>query len=402
MKKTMLILCFLFVWSLSSSCSYVFDMLRPTQSVVPTEVLTSVLPPETTASPSITVTETAVTTTIATTVTVPTTVAPATTPTTLPAATTVPATQAATTAREVYRVRRSADDAASQIGAYFELENAIRMADSEPGYHVFDSRGQLVHEGTASGTTVATQTTAPTAAPDAFAALDNTDLSFWYQRGYGGAQPSIDAGYASLFAAYPSYWLRAGNPDTIYLTFDCGYEYNNNTNRILDLLSAQGVKASFFVTGSFIRSNPATVTRMMNEGHLVGNHTDRHLRPAAALAEGLQVFQQDIRGAEQAMLSNTGYAFDPFFRPPEGGFSERSLAVANAEGYTNVFWSFGYRDWETDAQIAPADALAIIKDQLHGGAILLLHAVSDTNVVILPDLIAEIQGRGYVLRRLDS
>lgn len=388
MKKVIWILCFILVWSFSSSCGYLFDWFGPEQITIPTDVQTSALPSQSMVAPSVIATGTV--TTMATSATV----------------TSLPATAAVTTSREVYRVRRSPDDATSQIGAYFDLENAIRMAERSPGYHVFNSRGERVYSGPASGTVapseVVVPTVAPTVASDAFSSLDNTDLSFWYRRGYDGAQPSIDAGYASLFATYPAYWLRSDNPGAIYLTFDCGYEYHNNTNRILDILAGHGVKAIFFVSGSFIRNNPVTVARMKNEGHLVGNHTDQHIRPAVALARGLDVFQEDIRGAERAMQEKTGYSLDPFFRPPEGGFSERSLAVANAEGYTNVFWSFAYRDWETDAQMVPADALAIASDQLHGGAILLLHAVSDTNVAILPELIDEIQRRGYVLRRLDN
>ena len=64
--------------------------------------------------------------------------------------------------------------------------------------------------------------------------------------------------------------------NTIYLTFDCGYE-NGNTEPILDALKKHDVKATFFVVGNFLETSPEIVKRMIAEGHTVGNHTYHHL-----------------------------------------------------------------------------------------------------------------------------
>lgn len=65
-----------------------------------------------------------------------------------------------------------------------------------------------------------------------------------------------------------------------------------------------------------------------------------------------------------------------YFRPPEGAYSERSLAAANAAGCKTVLWSFAYRDWERDNQKGAGYAKDSVIPYLYGGSVLLLHAVS--------------------------
>ena len=84
-----------------------------------------------------------------------------------------------------------------------------------------------------------------------------------------------------------------------------------------------------------------------------------------------------------------------FFRPPEGRFSESLLRAVMAQGYRTVFWSFGYADWDNDRQPSPAAAKAKILDNLHNGAVILLHPTSATNAEVLPALLAEIRAQGY-------
>ncbi|HHX07800.1 MAG TPA: polysaccharide deacetylase family protein, partial [Erysipelothrix sp.] len=136
--------------------------------------------------------------------------------------------------------------------------------------------------------------------------------------------------------------------------------------------------------------------RMVKEGHVVANHTDRHLRAAPALDEGTEVFIQDIKQLEEKYRDLMGQEIAKFYRPPEGGYSERSLKIAQDLGYTTVFWSFAYRDWLVDAQPDLQQAYEQIMGQLHPGSIMLLHAVSVTNVQLLERLIDDIRAQGYV------
>ena len=83
------------------------------------------------------------------------------------------------------------------------------------------------------------------------------------------------------------------------------------------------------------------------------------------------------------------------FRAPEGAFSHQSVAIAQYLGYQSVLWSFAYNDWNVNAQMDPSNALDLLCERLHPGAIYLLHAVSETNATILGDFIEETRAQGY-------
>lgn len=221
--------------------------------------------------------------------------------------------------------------------------------------------------------------------------LSNKALSWWYRPGQ--PKSTIDEGIASMIAKYGAIWQRPTGANKLYLTFDEGYEYNNNTAKILDTLAEKNVKALFFVTGHYVKSQPELVSRMVNEGHYVGNHTVNHLNPPKALAENK--FVADIQGLEQIYADIIGGSMSPFYRPPEGGYSEATLSAAESLGYRTVFWSFAYKDWETKNQPNEQAAIEKITSNFHDGSIILLHAVSDTNTKVLGQIIDKAREMGY-------
>ena len=176
----------------------------------------------------------------------------------------------------------------------------------------------------------------------------------------------------------------------ICLTFDEGYE-NGYTPAILDTLKEKGVKAVFFVTYDFVKDNPELIERMIDEGHIIGNHTYRHYT--------LDEVSEQEATEEIAFLDN--YMKDVFkyrmtlFRFPKGEFSEKTLALADALGYKSIFWSFAYADWDTQNPADKNEAFKTITENTHNGEIMLLHAVSATNAEILPEVIDEVRNQGY-------
>ena len=221
--------------------------------------------------------------------------------------------------------------------------------------------------------------------------LSNKALSWWYRPGQ--PKSTIDEGIASMIAKYGAIWQRPTGANKLYLTFDEGYEYNNNTAKILDTLAEKNVKALFFVTGHYVKSQPELVSRMVNEGHYVGNHTVDHLNPPQALAENK--FVADIQGLEQIYAEIIGGSMSPFYRPPAGGYSEATLSAAESLGYRTVFWSFAYKDWETKNQPGEQAAIEKITSNFHDGSVILLHAVSDTNTKVLGQIIDKAREMGY-------
>lgn len=235
----------------------------------------------------------------------------------------------------------------------------------------------------------ASQTAASTPAYD-LASLDNT------KQGWGqGVQfddknrPIAAVSYQEKYGKYDAYFIGEDSP-TIYLTFDNGYE-NGYTAPILDALKEKGVQAVFFCTLSYIKSQPELIQRMIDEGHIVGNHSDKHpCFPEVSIERR----EQEVLNVHQYMLDNYNYTMT-LFRAPAGEFSEQTLAQTQELGYKTVFWSYAYKDWDPNNQMGPENALPKITKALHPGAIYLLHAVSPDNAAILGDFIDNAREVGY-------
>lgn len=183
------------------------------------------------------------------------------------------------------------------------------------------------------------------------------------------------------------------NPDekVIYLTFDAGYE-NGNVARILDTLKAHNAEGAFFILENLIKRNPDLVQRMIDEGHLVCNHTARHkdmTKLSAAEAE------KELQALENLYRETFGHELARFYRPPEGKFDRKSLAVAKKLGYHTAFWSLAYADWDNAKQPDPEKAKKLLCDHLHNGAVILLHPTSQTNADILDALLTKWEKEGY-------
>lgn len=234
----------------------------------------------------------------------------------------------------------------------------------------------------------------------AYEQYDNTSYDWWFRR-MEGHLPSGSGEEGVSIAEYGGYYRDTNCPEdekVIYLTFDCGYE-NGYTPAILDALKAADVKAMFFVTKNFITRNPDYVKRMKEEGHLVGNHTARHLASSGLTPEELEA---ELLEVEQAMRDCTGYEMDRFFRPPLGEYSERVLRVAQDMGYKTIFWSIAYLDYEEDAPPGKAYVVQHFQKYHHSGAIPLIHNTCVSNAEALPEVLEYLRAEGYQFKRLDE
>lgn len=184
----------------------------------------------------------------------------------------------------------------------------------------------------------------------------------------------------------------------IYLTFDAGYE-NGNVEKILDVMKKEGVTGAFFVLSNLIESNTELVKRMAEEGHLVCNHTMHHKDMTGWSKEK---FEAELRGLEQLYKDKTGYEMAKFYRPPEGKFTKTNLEYAKSMGYTTIFWSFAYADWDNSKQMSQENAKQKVLAHTHNGEIILLHPTSATNAEILGDLIRTWKEQGYRFGSLEE
>lgn len=184
----------------------------------------------------------------------------------------------------------------------------------------------------------------------------------------------------------------------VYLTFDAGYE-NGNVAKVLDALKAEGAAGAFFILGHVAEKYPELVRRMADEGHLVCNHTYSHQNLCGASAATIS---DELTRLETACRDAAGVEVAKYFRPPEGTFDAAMLTEVQKHGYKTIFWSFAYADWDNRRQPDPAAAKKKILDNLHNGAVILLHPTSATNAAILGDVLREMKARGYRFGTLDE
>lgn len=181
----------------------------------------------------------------------------------------------------------------------------------------------------------------------------------------------------------------------LYLTFDCGWE-NGYTEKCLDILKEKNVPAAFFCTLDHIKSTPELIARMINDGHIVGNHSANH----ADFAEiSRQKMADEILECDNYLRQNFGYA-TTFFRFPEGSYNENALELVDSMGYTSVFWSCAYADWDVNAAKGGDYAFSTVTSRLHPGAIILLHSVSPDNAEALGRIIDYARQNGYEFKAL--
>ena len=195
--------------------------------------------------------------------------------------------------------------------------------------------------------------------------------------------------YNKLYGKYNATFLEEDS-EKIYLTFDQGYE-NGYTPAFLDALKEKGVKGVFFLTGDYLRRQPELVQRMIDEGHVRGSHSDGHPdMPSLPLEE----VWEDTASLHNMLVEQ--FHYEPkLYRFPAGAFNEQTLALIQDAGYRSVFWSFAYKDWEVDNQPNPTEALNKILNSAHPGGIYLLHTVSETNSLIIGDVIDGLREKGF-------
>ena len=221
---------------------------------------------------------------------------------------------------------------------------------------------------------------------------ENWGLGF----GTEGKPPTGNASAEEL-KKYNAYFIGDTTQNTIYLTFDCGYE-NGNTEPILDALKKHDVKATFFVVGNFLETSPEIVKRMIAEGHTVGNHTYHHLDMSSI--SSMDAFKKETQDVENLFEQITGTPITKFYRPPQGKYNIENLKMAQELGYHTFFWSLAYVDWYQDKQPTKHEAFGKLLKRIHPGAIVLLHSTSSTNAQILDELLTKWEEMGYTIKPL--
>lgn len=213
-----------------------------------------------------------------------------------------------------------------------------------------------------------------------------------------GSPPIGPAGSDEL-RQYDAAYLGDPTDKVIYLTFDAGYE-NGSTAKILDTLKKHNIPAAFFLVGNYMEKNADLVRRMVDEGHIVGNHTMHH--PDMSKLTDKAAFQKELTDLEDLFRTVTGKELPKFYRPPQGLYSAENLKIAKEMGYKTVFWSLAYVDWNNDSQPTAEYAFSKLLPRTHNGAVVLLHSTSQTNAEILDELLTKWKEMGYRFESIEK
>ncbi len=174
------------------------------------------------------------------------------------------------------------------------------------------------------------------------------------------------------------------------LTFDCGAS-GVPTPAILKALRDGGVRSTFFITGQWATAYP-DLTRQIAAEHEVANHSWSH--PDFATLGDAQIQNEMLRG-EEALNRIAGVSTRPLWRAPFGSRNGRILKLIQDMGWGyEIFWSQDSGDW---TEISAAEVRANVNKGAKNGAIIVEHCGSTQTAAVLPEIIRDLQGRGFRL-----
>ena len=179
----------------------------------------------------------------------------------------------------------------------------------------------------------------------------------------------------------------------VVLTFDDG-PLPLYTNRILEALAAECVKATFFMVGRQARAYPAEVRKVYNEGHTIATHSQSHPLIFTRLSVGAAEQEIDQGIASVSAALGDPRALAPFFRFPGLGRSHAIESYLGSHGIMTWSADFPADDW---THISGQEVMrrALERLERHGKGILLLHDIQPATALMLPQLLRELKARGY-------
>ena len=205
--------------------------------------------------------------------------------------------------------------------------------------------------------------------------------------------PEPPADGVALLEKYGGKFVGDVSKKEVYLTFDLGYEAGH-TGAVLDILKKHDIKAIFFLCGNYLKETEL-VTRMIDDGHKIGNHTDHHKDLPTLGDDAIRKDITDFDTKFQDKFGDKNHTIK-HFRPPKGRLCERSLSIAKDEGLTTLMWSGAIVDWHKTPINAQKSSDKIIS-RIHPGAILLFHIANSGMPKMLDIMIPSLIEKGYTI-----
>ena len=188
----------------------------------------------------------------------------------------------------------------------------------------------------------------------------------------------------------PVYCVQTEKPQ-VALTFDAAWG-NEDTGKLLDILAAHNVKATFFMTGGWVDNYPEDVKRIAAAGHDLGNHSENH-KNMSKLSAAQQ--KKEIMSVHDKVKTLTGIDMN-LFRPPYGDYNTLLIQTAKSCGYLPIQWDVDSLDWKNYGVDSIVQTITE-NPHLGNGSIILMHNGAKYTAQALDTVITKLQEAGYEL-----
>lgn len=194
----------------------------------------------------------------------------------------------------------------------------------------------------------------------------------------------------------PDYtWCKSSTEKTLYITFDDG-PIPVVTPFVLEQLKAYSAKATFFCVGDNLAKYPEIAADLLNEGHVLANHTFNHLK---GWHTPFNNYLQNVKQCEQELQKLQ--VNNKLFRPPYGRLTGKQASQLRKQGYELIMWDVLTNDY--DNSLAPEVCLQKSVKYTKNGSIVVFHdsLKAQRNLMyVLPRYLAHFAGQGYTFKTL--
>ncbi|WP_368504092.1 polysaccharide deacetylase family protein [Alkalihalophilus sp. As8PL] len=158
---------------------------------------------------------------------------------------------------------------------------------------------------------------------------------------------------------------------------------------MLKVMKEHGVKSTFFLDGSWVKSNPTMATMILEQGHEIGNHAYSHPDMKSLTLERMN---EELKKTNDVILATLDVT-PKWFAPPSGSYSQTVIDQASVHGMMTILWSVDTVDWKRPQ---PEEMVNRVLSKVHPGAMVLMHPTEPT-AIGLEDMIKGIQAKGLEL-----
>lgn len=186
----------------------------------------------------------------------------------------------------------------------------------------------------------------------------------------------------------PIYYVET-DENKVAISFDAAWGAEDFLD-IMEILDKHQVKTTYFVTGEWVEKFPEEIKVLVEKGHDIGNHSNRH--PDMTKISSQQR-KEELDLVAQEVFQLTGYEMN-LFRPPYGAYDNQVIEDAYQWGYYPIQWDVDSLDWK---DYGPDKIIQNVcqNKALKKGSIILLHNGATYTSQALDALLTQLEGMGY-------